>query len=323
MPDASPSVLIIRLDAIGDALTLTPLLAALRGRSIPVDIVLQRRNAAVFSSRAARDIVVASFDLRSSARENLAAIAQLGNRLQDRGYSHVLVATEDPSGYRLANVVGAPARIGFSDPWGKPLKAFWSRRLLTRTIYRTAGLDQRGPHECEVLFALGAPLVGAATPTSDTTKLRPLVIEREPSPRDTVAVQITDKWERLGVPIEHVVELITRLTGYGNLSLLSAASECDYAQRIAASTGMPIAYSDDLEPWKSAIASASALVTPDCGALHVAGMAGTPVVAVFPPQPGYALHIARWAPWAAPHRIVRADPGWQSRASDALAPLLA
>lgn len=323
MPDVSPSVLIIRLDAIGDALALTPLLAALRRRAIPVDIVLRRGNAGVFSSRAARDIVVAAFDLRSSARENLAEIDRLGTGLKDRRYSHVLVATEDPGGYRLANVVGAPVRIGFTDPWGKPLKALWSRRLLTRAIYRTAGLDPRGPHECEVLFALGESLVGEETPTSDATQLRPLVIERDSSPRDGIAVQITDKWERLGIPREHVVKLITRLTGYGGLALLSATSERDYARRIASSTGMPIAYFDDLEPWKSAIGSAPALVTPDCGALHVAGMVGTPVVAVFPPQPGYALHVARWAPWAAPHRIVRADPGWQSRASDALAPLLA
>ena len=38
-------------------------------------------------------------------------------------------------------------------------------------------------------------------------------------------------------------------------------------------------------------------------------MIGTPVVAVFPPSRDYALQVARWAPWAAPHRIVRAGAG--------------
>jgi ADP-heptose:LPS heptosyltransferase len=323
MPKVSPSVLIIRLDGIGDALALTPLLAALRRRCVAVDIVLRRGNAGIFSSRAARNIVTAQFELRSSARSNLAAIDRLGGELRRHEYSHVLVATEDPGGYRLAAAVRAPVRIGFADVWGKPLKALWSRRLLTHTIYRSAGLDPKGPHECEVLFALGTPLVGNERPTIDVAELRPLVLENEPSPADPVAVQITDKWERLGIPMEDVSELIARLSAYGRLTLLAAASEADYAERIASSTGMAIEYFAELEPWKAAIASAPALITPDCGALGVAGMLGTPVVAVFPPQPGYALHIARWAPWAAPHRIVRADPGWQARASEALAPLLA
>ncbi len=50
-------------------------------------------------------------------------------------------------------------------------------------------------------------------------------------------------------------------------------------------------------------------------------MIGTPVVAVFPPQRGYALQVARWAPWASPHRIVRADHGWPARVDEALAQL--
>jgi len=323
MPEGSPSVLIIRLDAIGDALALTPLLAALHRRSFPVDIVLRSVNAGIFSSRAARSIVTARFELRSNARTNLAAIENLGSELNARKYSHVLVATEDPSGYRLASQVGAPVRIGFADPWGKPLKALWTRRLLTRNLYRSAGLDPRGPHECEVLFALGEPLVGDETATTDVTELRPLVLEREPERCDAIAVQVTDKWERLGIPNEHVIDLIYRLSAYGAPTLLCATREAGYAQSIGAATGVPIGYFDELEPWKNAIASAAVLVTPDCGALHVAGMVGTPVVAVFPPQPGYALHVARWAPWAAAHRIVRADPGWQAGASDAVAPLIA
>ena len=108
-------MLIIRLDAIGDALALTPLLAALRRRSIPVDIVLRSANAGIFSSRAARSIVTARFELRSNAHSNLAAIEALGGELNARNYSHVLVATEDPGGYRLASRLGADVRIGFAD----------------------------------------------------------------------------------------------------------------------------------------------------------------------------------------------------------------
>jgi ADP-heptose:LPS heptosyltransferase len=123
----------------------------------------------------------------------------------------------------------------------------------------------------------------------------------------------------LGISFESVVELVRGLRAGSDPHLLSAAAESAYGQRVALATGIPVTYFDDLDPWKSAIGAAAAIVTPDCGALHVAGMVGTPVVAVFPPEAQSAARAARWAPWAAPHRILRADDGWPSRAVAALA----
>jgi ADP-heptose:LPS heptosyltransferase len=323
MPERSPSVLIIRLDAIGDALALTPLLAALRADGIPADVVLRPGNADVFSSRAARLIVTSSFDVRSGSRANLAAIEHLGRELRERRYTHAVVATEDPGGYRLARASGAPVRIGFSNGWGKPFKALWSRNFLTQSVYRSAGLDPRGLHECDVLFRLGGALLGAeAAPTRERSQLRPLVIESEPSPDRRVAVQITDKWERLGIAFEQVVDAIERLGALAELRLLASASESRYAGRIARATGLDVEAFATIAPWKAAIAAARALVAPDSGAVHVAGMVGTPVVAVFPQSPDYALHVARWSPWAAAHRIVEAEAAWPARTGDALAQLL-
>jgi ADP-heptose:LPS heptosyltransferase len=323
MGRVSPSVLIIRLDGIGDALALTPLLAGLRRRAIPVDVLLRPANAGVFASRALREPIVSDVLLRSGTRSNLARIARLGSELSAKGYSHVLVATEDPVGYRLAGAVGAPLRAGFADSLGKPLKALWSRRFLTSTIYRSAGLDRRAPHECESLFALGGSLLSGDAPAREISELRPLVLEREPEPDERVVVQITDKWERLGIAFEHVVAMLRRIAAASTLRLVSARIERGYGDRIADATAMPVEYFDDLARWKEALAAATAIVTPDSGALHVAGMVGTPVVAVFPPVRAYRLQVARWAPWAAPHRIVRAGDGWPIRAESALAELLA
>jgi ADP-heptose:LPS heptosyltransferase len=322
MPEVSPSVLIIRLDAIGDALALTPLLAALRRRSIPVDVVLRPANAGIFAARAVRHAVTSDVALRSSARPNLAAIESLGRTLRTSEYSHVLVATEDPAGYRLAGAIGAPHRIGFTNAWGKPLKSLWSRGFLTQGVYRSAGLDPRAPHECEVLFRLSEPLIGIERPTRDVAELRPLVLESEPAPDVRIAIQITEKWERLGIAFDGVVDLVRRVAGNGAPHLLSARSEAAYAERVAQSTGLAIGYFDDTASWKSAIGAAPAIVAPDSGALHVAGMIGTPIVAVFPPERDYALQVARWAPWAALHRIVRAGRDWPARAADALVQIL-
>lgn len=315
-------MLIIRLDAIGDALALTPLLAALRRRTIPVDLVLQAANAGIFAPHAARHLITSDFQLRSSSRENLAAIERLGEELRVREYTHVLVATEDPGGYRLASVTRAPVRVGFADPLGKPLKSLWTRQLLTRSIYRSASLDRQGPHECEVLFTLAESLIGDEKPTRDLSELRPLVLEREPAPDERIAIQITEKWQRLGIAFEDVVELVRRLSETGVLRMISAQRERAYGEPIAQATGIGVEYFETLAPWKAAIGAAPAIVAPDSGALHVAGTIGTPIVAIFPPARKYALQIARWAPWAAPHRIVRAERDWPARAADALAQLI-
>jgi ADP-heptose:LPS heptosyltransferase len=322
MPELSPSVLIIRLDAIGDALALTPLLAALRSRGIPVDVVLRESNAGIFAPQALRRSIIARFQLRSSSHSNRSEIEALGQSLRANAYSHTLVATEDPSGYRLAQAVAAPVRIGFVNGWGKPIKTLWSRRLLTGTVYRSADLDPAAPHECEVLFRLAASLIGDEKPSRDAAKLRPLVLESEPVPDDRITIQITETWQRLGIPASDVVELVRRVAANGPLQLVSAQREERYAQRIAESTRLRVVRFNDLAQWKAAIGAAAALVAPDSGAMHVAGMVGTPVVGIFPPGRNYPLQVARWAPWAAPHRTIRADDGWAVRAADALRTLL-
>jgi ADP-heptose:LPS heptosyltransferase len=321
MPPSSPSVLLIRLDAIGDALALTPLLAALRERQIPVDLVLHAANAQAFSSRAARSVFVAPFALRDSTRANRAAIARSGTELAANGYTEVLVATEDPGGYRLARAVGAPHRTGFANAHGKPFKAIWARMLLTDIVTRSAGLDPRAPHECAVLWQLGHRFVDGPVPR-DPHVLRPLVVEDDAPRGDRIAIQITDKWERSGIAFDDVVRATRIAAACGPMRAIAANSEAVYALRVAAAAGVEVELFDTLPPWKDAIARAAALIAPDGGALHVAGMVGTPTVAVFAPQKNYDLQLARWAPWAAPYSALRADPGWTGALAPALQGLL-
>ena len=84
-------------------------------------------------------------------------------------------------------------------------------------------------------------------------------------------------------------------------------AERDYADEIEIAAGIRIDRFDSLDAWKDAIAEAPALVAPDSGALHVAGTIGTPVVGVFPASAQFDLQVARWSPWAAPSRIVKAE----------------
>jgi ADP-heptose:LPS heptosyltransferase len=324
MAHSSPSVLAIRLDAIGDALALTPLLAALRDRSVPVDIVLRSSNARIFSDRAARATYIAPFALRSRTPANLAAISSFARELAPNAYTHILVATEDPGGYELAARIPAAAKIGFANGWGKPFKTLWVRTKISQTVFRSAGLDARAPHECEVMFSLGRSLLDAGTvPSREPSRLRPLVIDRDVTHANRVVFQVSDKWERLGIAFTDVAAALTSLRERHAVHAIASESETLYARRMSDACGIAVERFAEIEPWKSAIAGAAALVAPDSGAVHVAGMVGTPTVAVFPPIRDFALQIARWSPWAAPYQIVRADAGWPARIAPAVHELLA
>jgi hypothetical protein len=322
MPETSPSVLVIRLDGIGDALALSPLLAALASSGIPADVVLRPENAAIFSRTAVRRVDVASWRLRSPQPEDDAAMRALAAELASCGYTHALVATEDPSGYRLARAARIPNRIGFENGWGKPFKTLWVRNALTQTIFRPAGPDARALHECQVLFELGRGLIAETVPTTSIERLRPLVLDEAETPDPRVAFQVTDKWERLGMPLDAVVAAFREAGETESIVPLAAAHEYDYIERFERLSGAQVERFERTAPWKSAIGRARAAIAPDSGALHVAGTVGTPVVAIFPDDPQFELQMARWRPWASPHRIVRAGGGWPQAVARSLRELL-
>jgi ADP-heptose:LPS heptosyltransferase len=151
--------------------------------------------------------------------------------------------------------------------------------------------------------------------------LRRLVIDEEPAPDPRVAMQITDKWHRLGAPLESVVELARRIAQMREVRFLCAAREREYGARFSAESGFPVEFFEHLPPWKTALAAARAIVAPDSGAAHIAGMTGTPVVVCFAAT-DFALQISRWSPWAAPYRAVKIDGSWPLIAADALGALL-
>ncbi len=190
--------------------------------------------------------------------------------------------------------------------------------MLTRRIVRSAGLDARAPHESEVLWQLGESLLGDAAIPRDPRLLRPLILEEDVARSNRVAFQISDKWERLGIAFDHVVRALQLVSQTYPTTAIAPENEADYAERVGQAAGVPVERYEQLEPWKRAIGSAAALVAPDSGALHLAGMLGTPTVAVFPPIREFKLQSARWSPWAAPYRALRADADWPEATVTAL-----
>ncbi len=317
MPQSSPSVLIIRLDGIGDALALTPLLAALRDAGTTVDLVLREPNRNVFAVSAVQSVEIAPFRLRDSSRENARRVDAFGEMLAARAYATALVATEDPSGYQLARRTGAARRVGFVNGWGKPFKTIWAHSMLTDAVYRPAGLGRSTRHECETLFELGTSLVPETAPTHDLQRLRPLVLESDVHRSAGIVVQVTSKWERIGIHASDIATLLRELAETHPVRAIASREEAAFANAISSLAKVNVERFSQIEPWKEVIASARALVAPDSGATHVAGMTGTPTVAVFP-QREFARQVTRWHPWAAPYRALTASSEWRQRTHRAL-----
>ncbi len=315
----SPSALIVRLDALGDTLALAPLLLALREAGVPVDLILSPTARDLYAPGALRHAYVAPFAQRDGSAASRAAVAAFAEQLRKNRYSHVLVATEDQAGFRLAAAIGAPHRIGFQNGWGKPLKTIWARSLLTQAIYRSAGLDPRAPHECEVLFALGASLLAPGTrPSRDASALRALLLAHEAAPPRGVALQLTSKWERLGMSVADVRSFLDRATAWaGTIRLLAPLAERAAIAQLTEGLDA-IEWFDELQPWIAAIAASELLVAPDSGAIHIAGTIGTPCVALFQSGPDFELQRARWRPWAAPSVTLEGSAEWPQRALSAL-----
>ena len=80
---------------------------------------------------------------------------------------------------------------------------------------------------------------------------------REPPPTNASPIQITDKWERLGIPLEARRRPRRAASpAAGAPRLVSAARESEYARAHRRAHGVPIEYFDELAPWKEALAAA-------------------------------------------------------------------
>ncbi len=299
------NVLLVRADGLGDALACAPLVAALRTAGHVLGAVLGTHNRDAFARGAfARVHVLERIpwpghgSTPGSRREALAA-ARVAR------YDVALIASEEPDAYEFARDARIPERIGFINGWEKPLKTLRIAPLLTRAIVRPASAARERHHEAVTLFRLGRGLHREVVPTRELARLRPLVLDEPAVPHGRVALQASLKLADAGLGEAALVAAGTALAQRSR-AVLVLGDDPALAGRVAAACGGEAATGLDLRAWKAAIAGARALVTPDSGAAHVAGMLGIPCVDCFAPDDPRAP--ARWSPWAAPYRILELDP---------------
>ncbi|MDQ2818055.1 MAG: hypothetical protein M3T49_07615 [Candidatus Eremiobacteraeota bacterium] len=306
-------LLLVRLDGVGDALACVPALEGLR-RAWPrmeFGAVCSAANAALFSDRVT-DVFV--YDGKSDVR----AFAEL---LHSRRFSHALVATEEPIGYRIAALSGAARRAGFWHGLEKAFKSLWQRALLTDAVYRPAAWWKNSEHECETIYrlarALGARLPVPCDPAALSAWIQVDAVGFGAA-RGALGVQVSPKLMTGGWGPAAWAALLSTALAASTLDrclMLVPAADARLARAIA--DAMPVGLRRDVSlavfahmpAWLGAISSLRALVSADTGAAHAAGMLGTPVVDLFASS-RFAQLSRQWRPWAAPSHCAQL-PVWR------------
>jgi ADP-heptose:LPS heptosyltransferase len=315
---------LVRVDGIGDALACAPLVAALRDAGHELGALFSGRNRDAFAARAfARVHTVERIAWPRhgmTAESHARALAEV----REAEYEVALIASEEPDAYAFAKAASIGQRIGFFNGWEKPLKTLQTHRLLTRALYRPASAARAAEHEVETLFRLGEGLHREDGPTRDVGRLRPLILDSEPRPHGAVALQLNAKFVGAGLDIA-AFAAIARELERRKFPTIATGDDDDFGAAFATRAGTSYVHPPTLAEWKGLLAGALAVVTPDSGAAHVAGMLGVPCIVLFPRGSTAARDVMRWRPWAAPSCAIVVDDPKQvpSRVAAALAPLLA
>jgi ADP-heptose:LPS heptosyltransferase len=306
-------VLLVRADGVGDALVCAPLLAALRDAGHEAGALLSTRNDEAFAFGALAHVHAVARIPWPEHGSTPASYASALHAARAVGYDVALVASEEPEAYRFAREAGVPRRVGFTNGWEKPLKSLWARGQLTRALVREASPWRIREHEVETIFRLGAGLHAENVPTRDTARLRPLVChgrgngavyESEPF----VALQVARKVHGEAAGARRFAAIVAEVARRFRAVVFATPADAALAHAIAARSGVEIRTFERVAEWRAAVCGARAVVTPDSGAAHLAGMAGIPCVDLFEISPHASYDIRRWQPWAAPSRSLVLSP---------------
>jgi ADP-heptose:LPS heptosyltransferase len=305
--------LLVRVDGIGDALVCAPLVAALRDAGHTLGALLTTRNDEAFASKTFERVhVVERIAWPGHGTTPESRTTALAGVCAAR-YDVALIASEEMDALRFARDARIPTRRGFVNGWEKPFKTLLVSGLLSKPLVRSASAQRVCEHEVETLFRLGANLHREAAPTRDLARLAPLVSDESVEFHGRIVVQLSAKYAQSGLDLAAYAALIGALrASFGTPFVLS--DDRKLAAQLQRATGIEVEQPHGLRPWKRWIAGARALVTPDSGASHLAGMLGIPSVVAFAAGPAVARDIVRWKPWAAPSRALVLDPRADRRA---------
>lgn len=306
---ASPKILIIRLDGLGDTLLTLPLLDGLKAGLPGCEITYfaSERGAPVFAGDHRIDRLWVAELAAMSCQERW----QWGRRIRAAAFDVVFCLNEKFWPAIWAGMSGATVRLGFDPGWLQTPKALLRRLTLTDWLPAANDPALVSIHEVERYAGL-ASLLPASLPVAGPLRLQPMpeAVKLQNLPGLPVALHLSAKWLGEGWPPDSCLRLANSLldrfpelfllvtAGPGEEKYFAGAASVLPPQRYQLLTQLPFGQ------WAGLLRGCRALVSMDTGAVHLAAAVGTPVVDVFPQQ-NFAHASSRWAPWRTPHRVVR------------------
>ncbi|HMD01599.1 MAG TPA: hypothetical protein VKG44_01415 [Candidatus Baltobacteraceae bacterium] len=223
-------------------------------------------------------------------------------------YDVALIPSEEIEAYAFARDARIGRRIGFVNGWEKPFKTLAVRHLLSKALVRPASARRAAEHEVETVFRLGAELHAEDAPTREVARLFPLVLDDPEPAHGRIVLQLSRKLARHGLDAAAFVLLARELRARFE-DVVALGDDPALAEHVRREGRIDVELPENAA-WKRMIAGARALVAPDSGAVHVAGMTGVPSLVLLAAAPSAERDAARWRPWAAPSMALVLERTW-------------
>ena len=299
------TILLSRLDRVGDLILSTPAIATLR-RAFPaahITIACSQYNAVVVENSPDVDEV--------ACLPAFTAPHRFGKRF--RGADLAVALAPNADDMRLVAATRAPRRIGYT----------YERRYLTRLISRLWLTDclisnadpdtcDRDPHmfvmhEVNQVLAL-AQRAGATEIVPDlhvviTDQDRLAVADFPPDP---IIVHLGRRWTEHGSSTASLLQLFRQLRPLGRpLVATYGADAVELADAVrAAGVADRVAGGLAFGQWAAAFERAACIVTIDTGATHVASAVKRPTIVLFE-YDYFRLNSQEWSPYRVPNAVLR------------------
>jgi lipopolysaccharide heptosyltransferase II len=313
---ASPRILLLRLERVGDLLMTLEALRAVRTHApaATIDLVVGSWNEALARLIPFVDSVE-TLDVpwlaRDSSGHGVTTLLRHAWSWRTRRYSLAINFEGDIRSQLLLGLSGAPRRVGFDMAGGGPM-------LTDRVRYdATRHTRDNVLHLVERAFALPSEsLAGLPLPDWTEPALRLPAAERQRTDsvfasmaRPLVAMHVSGGREIKQWDLERFADVGNRLAASHGATIVFTGIEADRplvdAVRHRLQREVPVvdlAGQVDLVTLATTLLEVDLLLTADTGPMHLAAALGVPTVAIFGPS-----DPARWGPLSARARVVRAS----------------
>jgi ADP-heptose:LPS heptosyltransferase len=317
------SILVVKLDAMGDFVLVTPFLRELRHAAPQAQITLITTPAAHALARTCPHVNEAHVFIPDAQPRRFGTLLTIcryarffRTTLKGRCYDFAIVPRTGPDNHHallLAYLSGAPERVGFASAG----RAFPTMAKLTRRKTATASVIHEVEANLSLLHELGA------SPGSSALELR-CSTEEERQLAELIAREQLDKTKPMLVfgvgaslphkawPADHFAQLAAHFMENKGWSVVVLGNENDHG-RFGMSKGRFHNLAGQLSPNQSwtLLQQAALFVGNDSGAMHLAAAAGCPCVAILCSRPDEndtnPNAFRRFAPFGVPYAVAYPD----------------